>query len=659
MGETMDAGQEETDEGEAARVSVFVSYSRHDLDKAKRVINLLEAAGFDVWWDGLLTGGENYLPTTEAALEGAECVVALWSQTSIDSYWVRDEAQSGRERGCLVPLSLDGTMPPLGFRQFQMIDISHWNGKPQSQEAEQIIAAVSAHSSPTGEAADLTVPLASPDGFRLSRRALALGGIGLGGAAVLGIWRLGVLPSESGGLVSMAVMPFSNLTGDDDRRWFSDGLSNELRAVLARNPRLRVSAPTSSSVVGGEQGGDFELGEKLGVENILRGSVQSVDDTVRISAELVSVGDGLVRWAESFDRELEDVFAVQSEIAETVAFSLVTDIASEEEARQSINQQEGVGGTEDVLAYEAYLRGHAFYDLSAGQESDRAALAQFDAAISADPEFAAAHAMRSTMLAAIANSTSDAGEVSRLYEDAILAADRAIELAPELAQGHLAMGFAQNNGQLDRKRAFPHYRKARDLALGDADVQRSVAAFYSFGEQRELAQEMIAQVLTLDPLNGRAFRTAAYIAYFARDYQDSIRSAERALDLNPNLASAWFAIGNARFLQGDIDGAITAFQEEPVPIFSLTGLAIAQHAASDYAAAREAHTQVVEEYGEASQYQQAQIMTQWGRLDEAMDLIERSLAAKDPGMLFAPNDPMLDPLRQRPELARLLSPLTS
>jgi hypothetical protein len=100
------------DSAPPTRPLIFLSYSRGDIDHARPVIALLDANGFDVWWDGRLEGGENYLQTTEAALERADCVVVLWSATSIQSHWVRDEAQRGRERGCLVPLSIDGAMAP-------------------------------------------------------------------------------------------------------------------------------------------------------------------------------------------------------------------------------------------------------------------------------------------------------------------------------------------------------------------------------------------------------------------------------------------------------------------------------------------------------------------------------------------------------------------
>ena len=139
-----------------ARPLIFLSYSRTDLAHARPVIALLEAQGYAVWWDGRLEGGENYLQTTEATLEGADCVVVLWSATSVESHWVRDEAQRGRERGCLVPLSIDGTFAPLGFRQFQLLDISGWDGKPTSPEAERILVAVRAR---IGGGAERPVPV--------------------------------------------------------------------------------------------------------------------------------------------------------------------------------------------------------------------------------------------------------------------------------------------------------------------------------------------------------------------------------------------------------------------------------------------------------------------------------------------------------------------
>jgi TolB-like protein len=485
-----------------------------------------------------------------------------------------------------------------------------------------------------------------------------IGGAGLaGGAAVLGAWQAGLFSARGAEAISMVVLPFANLTGDVSKVWFSNGLSNELRAVLARNPRLKVAAPTSSGALQDED--EFAIGRKLGVDHILRGSVQRDDTRMRVSSELVEIEGGLVRWAETYDRPLEDVFALQTEIAETVALSLVAQTVNESEARTSIAAQQAVGGTKDIAAFEAFLRGHALYDLSAGVESDREALAQFDAAIAADPGYAAAHAMRATMLSGIANAASDAAEARVLYAQAITAAERAIALEKRLAQGHLALGFALNNGQLKRAAAMPHYRAAEQLAPGDADALRQVATFYAYGAEHDVAGRMIARVIKLDPLNARVFRTAGFIALFARDYPGVIAQMQRALGLNPSLASAQYAIANALLMQGDAAAALAAAKAERVPVFALTITAIAALRLGDTAESDAAFARLLAEYGDAALYQQAQVLAQRGQKTEALARLEDAYAKRDPGMLFAPNDPLLDPLRGEARFEELLSRLAS
>ncbi len=650
---------------------LFVSYSRSDLDRARPVIALLEQAGFDAWWDGRLEGGENYLQTTENALETADCVVVLWSATSTQSHWVRDEAQRGRERGCLVPLTIDGTIAPLGFRQFQLLDVSDWDGSPESTEAVRILVAVRAKAGgqsdaspvaptpvlPTSVSAPAQTPVQTP-AFALSRRTLMVGGVGaVAAAGTLGAWQFGLFGSRASAAISMVVLPFANETGDPAKKYFSDGLARELRSILARNPRLKVAAPTSSSAIETED--DFAIGRKLGVGHILRGSVQRDTARVRVTAELVAIKDGLVRWAETYDRALEDVFAVQSEIAETVALSLVAEVATDSEAQAAAAAQKDIGGTQSVAAYEAFLRGMALYDLSSGEETDRAALVQFDAAAGEDPNYAAAHAMRSTMLAAVANNVGGGQDDSRkLFDQAIAAAQKAVAIEKRLARGHLALGFALNNGRLDRTAATPHYRAAEELAPGDADVLRAAASFHAYGPQVALAQTMIAGVLELDPLNARAFRSAGYIALFARDYASVVSNMNRALTLNPSLASAQFGIAIARLMQGDAAGALKAAATEQGQAYGLTAVAIAKHKLGDAAGSDAALAQLGSAFDD-SYYQQAEVHAQRGNLAEALSRLEASYRLRDPGLLWIRNDPLLDPLRSQPAFKDLLIRLGS
>ena len=646
-----------------ARPLLFVSYSRGDLDRARPVIDLLDAAGFDVWWDGRLEGGENFLQTTETALETAACVVVLWSATSVASHWVRDEAQRGRERGCLVPLTIDGTMAPLGFRQFQLLDISGWDGKPASPEAARILVAVRAKlggdQTPAGAplAAAASVAPARPV-LALSRRGMLAGGAGVAVAAGgLGAWQFGLLGSPASAAISMVVMPFANETGDPDKKYFSDGLARELRAVLARNPRLRVAAPTSSSAIAGED--DFAIGRKLDVGHILRGSVQRDNARVRVSAELVATDNGELRWAKSYDRTLEDVFAVQSEIAETVAVSLVAEVATEGEAKEAAAEQKEIGGTSSVPAYEAFLRGVALYDVASGPETDRAALAQFDAAIGVDANYAAAHAMRSIMLATIANdAVSGSDESRKLFDQAKIAAERSLALESRLARAHLALGVVFNNGFLKPAAAAPHYRAAQDLAPGDGDLLRSVASFLAYGEERAQAAQLIARVLELDPLNAGAFRAAGYVALFSRDYPTMITHMERALALNPGIASAHFGIAVGRLLQGDPAGALTAAAAEPGRAYGLTATAIASARMGDRPGSDAAFALLQQEFPD-SRYQLAQVHAQRGETAAALAMIESAFAVIDPGLLWLRNDPLLDPLRGEAGFKDLLSRLGS
>jgi TolB-like protein/Tfp pilus assembly protein PilF len=665
----MTSGREKDPGHAAAEPKLFLSYSHADEAWAIRIVEALKQAGFDVWWDHLIHGGASFRPTIEAALESADCVVVLWSANSVESDWVRDEAESGAGRGRLVPLSIDGTVAPLGLRQIQITDLSNWDGDPSSEVIDSIVAAieklvgtpVQSAAAEVHESNAASTALFNRAAIGHSRRNLLLAGAGLVAVgAGLGAWQLDLLnrvgAAHQDFFASMAVFGFANLTGDDDQSWFSNGLSNELRQVLSRNPRLRVSAPASSNASADRD--DFEVAQALGVGSILRGSVQSFGETVRIFAELLQVDGGVVLWSSIYDREFKDVLAVQSEIAETVALSLVQLIAGEESAEESIQAQMMVAGTENVRAYEAYLRGQSFVALSAGEESDRSALAQFEAAIELDSTYAAAYASRANMLAAIANVTTAPDEVDSLFAESILAAERSIVLAPNLVDGHLALGYVRYYGQIDRAGAYTHYRRALELAPGDARTLASVAIFYAYGQQQALATEIIAQVLELDPLNPLAFRRAGFVALFADDFEASIAHMEKALEFNPSLASAHYAIGCSRLMIGDLTGAREAFAAEPVKVFSLPGIAITARRLGDAEGAQTAFEQLRSEYGEGALYQQAQVHAQWGENSRAIEMLELAFDEGDPGVLFTVNDPLLDPIRGEAQLDTLVMRLS-
>ena len=634
-----------------SRPSVFLSYARGDQKRALTVIAALERAGVQVWWDGLLEGGETFLPTTEAALESADAVVVLWSRTSVDSHWVRDEATRGRERGCLVPLSLDGSHAPLGFRQFQLINVSKWRGRSDGPEIVAAVRAITALAGREAQARAATLPAPRP-----TRRAVLIGG----GSAVLAaaggilVWKALLPGAAKASENTIAVIPFSSL-GDQTQAYFSAGLSEELRAALSRNRMLRIAAPTSSAEFRDNNQDVLTIAKRLGVAHVLRGSVRAGTDMIRVSVELVNGRDAGVDWSEVIDRKPSDVLAMQSEIAAIVSRALANEISAKAIAEGRSGDLAQLGGTKSAPAFDAYLRGKALVETSANEASDRAALVQFDTAVRLDPGYASALAARSKVQAVIANQTSRIEEARQYYDHAVASAEAAVKAAPKLAEAHSALGYAIYNGRLNPKDARQSYERSRELGEGDADVLRAYALYCAFTGRASDADAAIASSLALDPLNPGAFRAAGYIALARRDYAQTEAKMGQALALNPKLSAANAAIGSALYLTGRYQDSLAAFASEPIAFIRLPGEAIAQARLGNKPLAEAAFARLLAEFGATSKYQQAQVLAQWGQLANAIERLEQAAAARDSGLLLAQTDPLLDPIRTMPEFSQLLS----
>jgi TolB-like protein/Tfp pilus assembly protein PilF len=487
-----------------------------------------------------------------------------------------------------------------------------------------------------------------------SRRQLMIGGgavlVALGGG--FAAWQTGLI-GASAEANSVAVLPFKNLSGDAAQAYFSDGLSEEVRATLARNALLRVAAPTSSAVFRDNSADAISIGKQLDVAYLLEGSVRRANNIVRISAELVDTKTGFSNWSQSFDRPIADIFAVQSEIANIVARELAVRMITEAPPSDP-NGKLTTGGTTNVAAYDLFLRGQAFHKFSADEASDRAALAAFDQAIALDPNYAAAHAARSRSLTNIANGTSDLAQIRPLFDASVEAARRAVGLAPDFADAHSALGAAFAFGKLDVKAARFPFERSRMLGVGDADVLARFALFSARCGRDIAAKDAIKRALQLDPLNPRTFRTAATVEYAARRFAESISFNQKALSLNAKLGASNAAIGDALLGLGKLKEAREAYERESSSVFALTGIAIAERAMGNESAARAAFDKLIAERGDSALYQQAQVLAKWGDAPAAVAALEKARKVRDPGVLLARTDPMLDGLRQTPQLSRLL-----
>lgn len=630
-------------------LTIFVSYARDDLARARPVIDALTAEGLKVWWDGLLAGGDAYAHTTETALETADAVVVLWSARSVQSHWVRDEATRGRDRGRMVPVSLDGTMPPLGFRQIQYIDLSRWKGRREAAEFGELRRAIEATARTPRSQLSFAALTAGPQGVS-RRRALALGG---GLAAVIGggalAWKSGLFGTAAQAN-SVAVLPFRNIGNNPEEAYFSDGLAEELRATLSRNQTLEVAAQTSSSSFREGNADSRTIASRLDVAYILDGSVRRAGDRLRITARLIEGQSGFERWTETFDRVAADIFALQDEIATAVADALAVNVAAGAAKGR-------IGGTRNKDALDAYLKGQELYKLGRDEQTDREALTRFDAALKLDPQYGAAHAARARALTVIANNYAKGDSLSALYDQAVAAAQAAVASSPELAEAHSALGFALFNGRLDAAAARAPYGKSFELGFGNADILSAFANFAGRTGNFADARKAIARAQRLDPLNAVVFRNAGVIEYSAREYSACQAPLRSALTINPDLAGVHLLLGDVHLIARRAAEARTHYLQEANALSRQRGLAIADLRLGNRAAAEAGLAKMIADYGDNSLYQQAQVQAQWGNAGAALAALESALSAGDSGLVQSRNDPLLDPLRREPRFAAILRQL--
>ncbi len=665
---------------------IFLSYNRQDRPAAERFAAALEARALDVWWDAGLKVGEAYDEVTEEALRSARAVVVLWSPRSVTSRWVRAEATVGLRQGTLFPVMIEACERPVMFELTQTADLTHWTGARADPVWRAFVADLEAFmaaprkppaaaarpdSADGGKAAGSgAVPLMSarPGGFRnqQARRRFLIGGGLAAGAAIAGagglfLWQ-GRHPAVEEGSKSLAVLPFRNISANPDEDYFSEGLSAELRAALTRNPDLQVAAPTSSRSAGAADADIRAIARQLGVAFLLQGTVAKAGKQVRVSADLVDARAGLTRWSQVYERSLADIFAVQSEIAAKVADALAARISeavagatASGSTRTTAAKPDAASGSGNGDAFEDLLHGRAAYSLAASEETDREALMWFDRAIAKDPDYAAAHTWRARALSVLAAQSGDPATMRPLRDDAIAAATRAVQLAPDFALARSTLAWVLFNQALDARRAKVEFDRARALAPGDADTLMAFALFCARTGRLSEARRDMARALVLDPLNASAFRISGTIAIIARDYEQALGELERALRLNPGMSIVNAFKGEALFQLGRLPDARAAYEAEPSPTFKLAGLAMTDWKMGNTTQALASLEALRTQFGDSALFQQGQILAQFGEPDAAMDALERGYEQGDSGLAQLRSDSFLSPLHPLARFQALLS----
>jgi TolB-like protein len=448
---------------------------------------------------------------------------------------------------------------------------------------------------------------------------------------------------------SIAVLPFTNMSGDKEQDYFSDGLSEELLNALARINELQVAARTSSFYFKGEHADLATIAHKLNVASVLEGSVRRAGHTIRVTAQLNNAVTGYQLWSQTYDRDLGDVLKLQADIANAVASALKVTLLGDVAAKIEI------GGTRNPAAFDAYLRAANAYrrfgpvNLAAGglnAEGLQSAITAYTEAIHADPDYALAYAGRSLAFADFARALVKGPEVGDYSSKAQLDAHKAITLAPDLADGHLALAnfFA---GSLELTGALQEYERALALAPGDARVLREYGAFAVLIGRSEAGLAASHRLLLLDPLNVTNHFGLGVSLTFARRYGDAIQAFRDTKALGQDDVSVNMWLGAAYYMSGDLQSARIACERAG----ELNGpwcLAMIYDKLGRHTEAEAMLAKVRAIGGDRFAEGYADIFAQWGDRARALDWLETAMRDRDPYLAYTKVNFFFDPLRNEP-----------
>ena len=629
----------------SSAADVFVSYKAEDRRRVEPLVAALEAEGFSVWWDAHIGGGTHWREDIQEHLEAAKCVIVAWTKRSVghDGDFVRDEATEARRRGTYLPIRLEAVEPPLGFREVQALSLHGWKGDRTDPRFCAVAEAVRSRIAGKN-VAHVPAHLAEP---RVSRRAVMAGGAGVAAVAAAGGWLL--LKPEAANAKRIAVLPFANLSADREQAYFSEGIAEELRGALSRIG-LEVIGRASSDAV--KDLDTKAAAGKLGVANILTGSVRRSPKTIRVNAQLVRGSDGVERWAQSYDRAPGDTIEIQSDIAANVAQAL--SIALGQAAHTALT----LGGTADSAAQDLLLQSRKLFQEAEGPPGIRQSLALIDAALARDPNYADAYVEKAFGLTALAlNFPSSPDETTAQVAQAEAAAKRATMLAPKLGSAYVALGRVES-GRINFRSMLTYLKQALALSPEDPNVLRYSCRELAFLGRGQEGLRLSDRYIGLDPLNGWAYQRKAEILFFLRRYPEAIEAGRKAIAAAPNFLNSRFVNGYSLLLLRRPAEAMAEFRAMPADDpFRLTGEALAAARTGDASATERWMARMRQLYGVGMSYQYSEIQAQLGDTGRALAELENAVRAKDAGLLYLKVDPFLDPIRNDPRYTALVRQL--
>jgi TolB-like protein/Tfp pilus assembly protein PilF len=465
------------------------------------------------------------------------------------------------------------------------------------------------------------------------------------------------LPGTFGSINSIAVLPFANLSKDSDIEYFSDGLAEELSNVLSKIRGFRVAARTSAFSFKNNPATIPEIGAKLNVASVVEGSIRMVGERMRVAVQLVNVVDGFQVWSDTYDRTLDDIFAVQDDIAESVVEELRIKLLGEER-REEISERVTAevadanrGRADDPEAQLLLMQGRYFLDRTTREDTTKA-IEYFRQALATDPEFALCWAELARAY------TIEAGRawiaVDEGFEKARIAVDKALEFEPDLAEGHAMRERIQETYDWDFDGAEVSIGRALELAPGNSSVlDRAAILTYKLGDFEEalaLSRRAVAQ----DPLSAAIWHNVGLIAYAAGRLDESEQAFRKALELIPQRFLGGALLSLVLLDHGRPDEAREHAEREPEEFWRLWALSIIDHVAGRTEAADRSLAALLSDYVAGSAFQIAEIYSMRGNRDAAFEWLERALTERDSGITHVKADAQLRPLHTDPRWKELI-----
>jgi TolB-like protein/Tfp pilus assembly protein PilF len=444
---------------------------------------------------------------------------------------------------------------------------------------------------------------------------------------------------------SIAVLPLVNTSGDPSNEYFSDGLSEELIAVLAKIPELKVIGRSSSFFFKGKSSDSAAIGQKLGVANLIEGSVRKQGDRVRIVAELISAADGRSLWSETYDRELKDVFAVQAEIASKVADQMKVKLLGER------THSDAAPPNENLAAYNAVLQSD-FYFQQLTAESVQRAIRSLEEAVRLDPNYALAYAKLSLAWRQYAASFA-ANDNEQAYAQAKAAAEKAIKLAPDQVEPHKAAGWLAINPDLDFAKAEKEFRRGLEISPGDAGVKGGLS--YSLMAQGRFAEAEgpLRDALSLDPLSIANWFNLGRLGVATNRPEEAEQAFQKALQIQPGVARAHAFLAALDAARNNPSGALEQAQQEPDGFWRDYALALAKQLQPDKGGADASLKSFAEKFAIGGAYQVAILHAARKEPDQMFKWLDTAYATRDSGLAQLAVEPFFRPYYNDPRFTAL------